>query len=67
MLLTAPKGHDAVANGIWYHHERTPAIRRLADALSSSHGQAVEVPSFEPDDQDIARQLHQSLLHGPKH
>lgn len=66
VLLTAPKGHDPVANGIWYHHERTPAITRLADALNPAQGHAAPAPSFEPDDKRIAEQLRQSLLNGSR-
>src|ERR1700761_8871504 len=35
VLYAAPRGSDPIATGLWYNHERAPALARLADALTS--------------------------------
>jgi hypothetical protein len=63
-LFTAPRSADPVATGLWYNHERAPALARLADALTS-HGGEPSVRGLTQEQQrdgEIARQLHQSLL-----
>ena len=76
VLLLAPRGSDPVATGLWYNHERAPALVRLADALAP---QAVSVTpqqqtpqalnaapeartSQQPSDREVLRELHQALL-----
>ncbi|HEX3801523.1 MAG TPA: hypothetical protein VHV75_01670 [Solirubrobacteraceae bacterium] len=63
-LFTAPRGADPVAAGLWYNHERAPALARLGDALTT-HQDDVAVRGLAQQQQrdgEIARQLHQSLL-----
>ena len=73
-LSAAPRGGDPIASGVWYNHDRGPALARLADALTAP------APSNTPaapgtnavqtlaqqraHDASIARALHQSLLAG---
>lgn len=42
VLHLAPRGSDPVASGVWYHHERGPALAKLADALPVKHQQGTE-------------------------
>jgi len=60
-LHTAPRGSDPVATGVWWNHERTPAMARLADALAAhepvgrepepKHGRAVTQASAPTKDE----------------
>ena len=63
-LLLAPSGTDPVATGVWYHHERAPALARLADALAP--GERDFTPHAEPSqqlsDREVLRELHEALL-----
>ncbi|HTW11801.1 MAG TPA: hypothetical protein VME01_03580 [Solirubrobacteraceae bacterium] len=64
-LHAAPRGSDPVATGLWWNHERTPALARLADALVPHPRGAATAASGGPlpaDDASVARALHQSLL-----
>ncbi len=36
-LYSAPRGADPAAMGVWWNHERTPALARLADTLSHTN------------------------------
>ncbi len=76
-LQVAPKGSDPIATGIWWNHERTPALARLADALAHT-GEPREAreapgppptpaqtaPNFQQQHPDLAvvRALHQALI-----
>ena len=63
-LALAPKGGDPVATGVWYNHERKPALARLADALSpSTDGYAARrLANQQLSDREVIRELHRSLL-----
>lgn len=37
-LHVAPRGSDPIATGLWWNHERTPALTRLAHALAFHAG-----------------------------
>jgi len=68
-LHSAPRGSDPVANGIWWNHERTPALARLADALTphpDAGAGAASERSARSDDAQVIRELHQSLLDNAK-
>ena len=64
-LALAPKGADPAAAGVWYNHERKPALARLADALSPrTDGYAVQrLADQQLSDREVIRELQQSLLH----
>lgn len=70
VLYAAPRGRDPVATGLWYNHERAPALARLADALTShsdealtSHSDGItELEQERQSDREIVRALHRSLL-----
>jgi hypothetical protein len=64
-LVLAPKGADPVATGVWYNHERKPALARLADAvLPQANGHAAQrLADQQLSDREVIRELHQSLLH----
>ena len=63
-LVLAPKGTDPVATGVWYNHERKPALARLADALSpqADRNAAQKLVDQQLSDREVIRELHQSLL-----
>jgi hypothetical protein len=64
-LQLAPGGSDPVATGVWWHHERTPALARLADALPTPRGAAPrrrQSSGTELGDAPVIRALHQSIL-----
>jgi hypothetical protein len=75
VLYAAPRGSDPIATGLWYNHERAPALARLADALTShndaltarnprlgSHGAATsELERERQSDREVVRALQQSL------
>jgi hypothetical protein len=75
VLYAAPRGSDPIATGLWYNHERAPALARLADALTShndaltqrspglgSHGSATsELERERQSDREVVRALQQSL------
>jgi hypothetical protein len=62
VLYAAPRGSDPVATGLWFNHERAPALARLADALSSHREATTELEHERQSDREIVRALHQSLL-----
>jgi hypothetical protein len=71
VLYAAPRGSDPIATGLWYNHERAPALARLADALTShkdgldSHSAATsELERERQSDREVVRALQQSLLDG---
>ena len=63
-LALAPKGTDPVATGVWYNHERKPALARLADAVSpqADTNAAQKLVDQQLSDREVIRELHQSLL-----
>ena len=63
-LALAPKGTDPVATGVWYNHERKPALARLADAVSpqADANAAQKLVDQQLIDREVIRELHQSLL-----
>ena len=63
-LALAPKGSDPVATGVWYNHERGPALARLADALSPSAtpDAARTLADQQLSDREVIRELHQALI-----
>jgi hypothetical protein len=62
-LILAPSGTDSVASGVWYHHERGPALARLADALSPHpSGAADRLADEQMSDREVLRELHAALL-----
>ena len=63
-LLLAPSGSDPVATGLWYNHERVPALARLADALAPQESRASSDASADeqPSDRQVLLELHAALL-----
>jgi len=63
-LLLAPSGSDPVATGLWYNHDRAPALARLADALGPRHqGEATrELAEQQMSDREVLKELHAALL-----
>jgi len=75
-LVLAPSGADPVATGLWYNHERSPALARLAAALAANGGagDAAGAPSAAgaagsagaaagaQSDAEVLRALHRALL-----
>ena|SRR5579875_3017404 len=63
-MVLAPKGPDPVATGVWYNHERKPALARLADAISPHDGAVATQRLVEQQvsDREVIRELHRSLL-----
>lgn len=59
VLDGAPRGTDPIALGIWFNHERAPALARLSDALHP-HQQGAALQELQRD-QEIARALQQAL------
>lgn len=63
-LLLAPSGTDPVATGLWYRHERAPALAQLADALAP--GERIMTGPAQPaeqlSDREVLRELHEALL-----
>jgi hypothetical protein len=49
VLDAAPSGADRIASGVWFLHERRPALARLSDAL-------------HPQDEGVALQEHRERL-----
>jgi hypothetical protein len=69
VLYAAPRGSDPIATGLWYNHERAPALARLADALTS-HKDATSQLAHEHErqsDREVVRALQQSLLDSTTH
>jgi hypothetical protein len=64
VLFRAPTGTDPVASGVWYNHDRAPALARLADALApEQHGGASAALADEQlSDREVLHELHQALL-----
>ena len=68
VLYAAPRGSDPIATGLWYNHERAPALARLADALTL-HNDALtprsvatsELERQRQSDREVVRALQQSL------
>jgi hypothetical protein len=63
-LVLAPSGTNPVATGLWYNHERGPALARLADALAPRlHSDASEELADEQmSDREVLLELHAALL-----
>jgi hypothetical protein len=63
-LLLAPSGSDAVATGLWYNHERAPALAQLADALAPPEqgGASEALAQQQLGDREVLQELHQALL-----
>jgi hypothetical protein len=62
-LLLAPSGSDPVATGLWYNHERAPALARLADALAPQESRASDaLVNEQPSDRQVLLELHAALL-----
>jgi hypothetical protein len=68
VLYAAPRGSDPIATGLWYNHERAPALARLADALTSHrdvvtsrHTATSELERERQSDREVVRALQQSL------
>lgn len=64
-LQLAPSGSDPLATAVWWHHERTPALARLADALPTPRGAVPrrrQSSGPELGDAPVIRALHQSIL-----
>lgn len=62
-LVLAPTGGDPVATGLWYNHERAPALSRLADALASKpYGVVAAAPGeAQMSDREVLLELHAAL------
>src|ERR1700761_697132 len=60
VLYAAPRGSDPIATGLWYNHERAPALARLADALTSHRGATSELERERQSDREVVRALQQS-------
>ena len=63
-LQLAPSGSDPVATGLWYNHDRAPALARLADALvpEEQGGASRALAQEQLSDRDVLHELHQALL-----
>ncbi|HWD68706.1 MAG TPA: hypothetical protein VG293_00855 [Solirubrobacteraceae bacterium] len=62
-LILAPTGSDSRATGLWYNHERAPALARLAEALApEKHGAATAPAEEQLSDRDVLLELHAALL-----
>jgi len=63
-LVLAPTGVNPTATGLWYNHERAPALARLAKALTpAQHGRGSQIPADQPpSDREVLRELHEALL-----
>ena len=63
-LLLAPSGSDPVATGLWYNHERAPALTRLADALApdQASGASATLAEQQLSDREVLLELHEALL-----
>jgi hypothetical protein len=64
-LLLAPSGAEPVATGLWYNHERAPALARLADALVAPQeqgGASEALAQQQLSDREVLQELHQALL-----
>ena len=63
-LVLAPTGSNPVATGLWYNHERAPALARLAEALApEQYGAAAEAPADQQlSDREVLLELHAALL-----
>jgi hypothetical protein len=63
-LLLAPSGADPVATGLWYNHERAPALARLAGALAPRRlDEATQQPAQQQmSDHEVLKELHAALL-----
>jgi len=67
-LMLAPSGSDAIATGLWYNHERAPALARLADALvpdqegGASGGASATLAEQQLSDRQVLLELHEALL-----
>jgi hypothetical protein len=63
-LQAAPSGSDSVATGLWYNHDRAPALARIADALAPEGpgGASEALAEQQLSDRDVLHELHQALL-----
>jgi hypothetical protein len=63
-LFRAPSGSDPVATGLWYNHDRAPALARLADALAPQEqgGASQALAQEQLSDREVLHELHQALL-----
>jgi hypothetical protein len=62
VLIGAPRGGDGAQNAIWYRHERTPALARLADAARPQEPSlARELEAARVEDARIVHQLQAGL------
>lgn len=62
-LILAPTGSDSRATGVWYNHERAPALARLAEALApEKHGAATALAQEQLSDREVLQELHAALL-----
>lgn len=63
-LLLAPSGSDPVAAGLWYNHERAPALARLTDALAPEEARAASrvLADEQLSDREVLLELHAALL-----
>jgi hypothetical protein len=63
-LLLAPSGSDPTATGLWYNHERAPALARLADALAPDQASDASATLAEQQlsDREVLLELHEALL-----
>src|ERR1700722_8428165 len=63
-LLLAPSGADPVATGVWYSHDRAPALARLADALAPHEqgGASEALAQQQLNDREVLQELHEALL-----
>jgi hypothetical protein len=66
VLDSAPRGNSPVATGVWFNHERGPALARLSDALHP-HLQGAALQNHTDGlqtDQDVILALQQALARG---
>jgi hypothetical protein len=63
-LLLAPSGSDPMATGLWFNHERAPALARLADALAPdpAGGASATLAEQQLSDRQVLLELHEALL-----
>jgi hypothetical protein len=62
VLLEAPRGGDPTEVALWYIHDRTPVLARLADAArSDGPSLATEVEAARAEELRLLRQLQANL------
>jgi hypothetical protein len=66
VLDGAPSGSNGVATGVWFNHERSPALARLSDALHPHHQGAALQRHAErlQSDHELITALQQALARG---